>query len=121
MPRLPAPEQAKASRLPGPRVSGYPEHQRSVSGRGAIGVDHGPLKLDSGAQRINCAGELDKRPVAGQLDESPSVFGQNRIEVFRAVLAQARQRPALVTPHQAGVADNVRGGDRRQFALLTAT
>ena len=29
------------------------------------------------------------------------------------------QRPALVAPHQAGVADNVCGQDRRQFALLT--
>jgi hypothetical protein len=31
----------------------------------------------------------------------------------------ARQRAALVAPHQAGVADNVSGQDRRQFALLT--
>jgi hypothetical protein len=28
-------------------------------------------------------------------------------------------RAALVAPHQAGVADNVSGQDRRQFALLT--
>jgi class 3 adenylate cyclase len=35
------------------------------------------------------------------------------------MLAQARQRAALVAPHQAGVADNVRSEDRRQFALLT--
>ena len=35
------------------------------------------------------------------------------------MLTQARQRAALVAPHQAGVADNVRGEDRRQFALLT--
>jgi hypothetical protein len=35
------------------------------------------------------------------------------------MLAQPRQRAALVAPHQAGVADNVSGQDRRQFALLT--
>ena len=34
------------------------------------------------------------------------------------MLAQARQCAALVAPHQAGVADNVCGHDRRQFALL---
>ena len=34
------------------------------------------------------------------------------------MLAQARQRAALVPPHQAGVADNVGSEDRRQFALL---
>jgi hypothetical protein len=35
------------------------------------------------------------------------------------MLAKTRQRAALVAPHQAGVADNVCGQDRRQFALLT--
>jgi hypothetical protein len=35
------------------------------------------------------------------------------------MLAPARQRAALVTPHQAGVADNVGSEDRRQFSLLT--
>ena len=35
------------------------------------------------------------------------------------MLTKARQRAALVAPHQAGVADNVCGQDRRQFALLT--
>ena len=31
----------------------------------------------------------------------------------------SRQCPALVTPHQAGVADHVCGNDCRQFALLS--
>ena len=35
------------------------------------------------------------------------------------MLLQTRQCPALVTPHQAGLADNINGQDRRQFALLT--
>jgi len=35
------------------------------------------------------------------------------------MLAQARQRAALVASHQAGVADNVCCEDRRQIALLT--
>ncbi len=34
------------------------------------------------------------------------------------MFAQAGQRVALVAPHQAGVAANVSGLDRRQFALL---
>ena len=38
---------------------------------------------------------------------------------FGTVLTQARQGPALVAPHQAGVADNVCSNDCRQFALLT--
>jgi hypothetical protein len=35
------------------------------------------------------------------------------------MLTQARQRAALVAPHQARVADNVSGQDRCQLALLT--
>jgi hypothetical protein len=35
------------------------------------------------------------------------------------VWPEAGQRAALVAPHEAGVADNVCGEDRRQFALLT--
>ena len=101
------------------QVQAHAEHKRSVGRLVAVGLGHGLLKLDSGAQRINGAGKLDQGAVAGQLDQPPSVFRQHRIEVFGTVLAQARQRPALVTPHQAGVADNVCSNDCRQFALLT--
>ena len=101
------------------QVQAHTEHESSISRLVAVGLGHALLKLDSGAQRIDGAGELDQSPVAGQLDQTPSVFRHNRIEVFRAVLAQARQRPALVTPHQAGVADNVCSNDCRQFALLS--
>ena len=101
------------------QVQAHAEHESSIGRLVAVGLGHGLLKLDGGAQRINCAGELDQSTVAGQLDQTSSVFRQDRIEVFRTVLAQARQRPALVTPHQAGVADNVCSNDCRQFALLT--
>ena len=42
------------------------------------------------------------------------------LRALLAMLTQARQHPALVAPHQAGVADNVGGQDRRQFALFSA-
>ena len=48
-------------------------------------------------------------PSPGQLDQTPSVLLQNRIQVFSVVLAPARQRPAL----------HIGSNDRRQFALLT--
>jgi ubiquinone/menaquinone biosynthesis C-methylase UbiE len=49
-------------------------------------------------------------------DVSPDMAGKAR---ERLMLAQTRKRATLVAPHQAGVADNVRSEDRRQFALLT--
>jgi hypothetical protein len=56
--------------------------------------------------------------VAVQLDQ-PCAEAQLPAQGFLAMLAQTRQRAALVPPHQAGVADNVGGQDSRQFALLT--
>ena len=102
------------------QVQAHAEHKSGASRLVDVGLGHGLLKLDSGAQRINGAGELDQGTVTSQLDQATSVFGQHGIEVFRAVLPQARQRPALIAPHQAGVADNVCSNDCRQFALLTS-
>ena len=81
--------------------------------RAMDGLGHGLLELDGGAQRIDGAAKFGERPVAGQLDKPTSVLGQHGIEAFGAVLAQARQRPALITPHQAGVNDNVCSLDSR--------
>jgi hypothetical protein len=68
------------------QVQAHAEHKRSVSRLVTVSLGYGLLKLDSGAQRINGAGELDQSTVAGQLDQTPSILCQNRIEMFRAVL-----------------------------------
>ena len=85
------------------------------------------------------AGRLDLVPFGGEracqtaVAAAQSGFHQGEVEqvalgeiptdgyltVTKQEFAQARQRAALVAPHQAGVADNVCGQDRRQFALLT--
>jgi hypothetical protein len=69
------------------QVQAYAEHKRSIGGLVAVGFNHVLLELDGRAQRINGAGELDQRAVARQLDQTASVFRQNRIEMFRMVLA----------------------------------
>jgi len=83
------------------QVQAHAEHQRRVCRLVMVRVRHGLLEFDGGAQGIDGAGELDERAVAGQLDQSTSVFLQDWIEMLRAALPKARQRPALVTPHQA--------------------
>ena len=85
------------------------------------------------------AGRLDLVPFGGEracqtaVAAAQSGFHQGEVEqvalgdiptdgyltVTKQEPAQARQRAALIAPHQAGVADNVGGQDRRQFALLT--
>jgi hypothetical protein len=53
------------------------------------------------------------------LDQAATAARDYRLQAFFTMLAQARQRAALVAPHQAGVVDNVGSKDCRQFALLT--
>jgi hypothetical protein len=80
------------------QVQPHTEDECSVFRHVVVGLSHSLLKLNGGAQRIDCAAELDQSPVAGQFDQTPSVFRQNRIEVFGAVLTQARQRPLSSRP-----------------------
>jgi hypothetical protein len=81
-------------------------------------LSHSLLELDGGAKGINGAEKLNQSTVAGQLDQTATVFRQDRIEMLGTVLAQACQCAALVPSHEAGVANNVSGQDR-QFALFT--
>ena len=56
----------------------------------------------------------------GEPGDAAAAAPQDQAATIRdEMAAKARQRAALVAPHQAGVADNVCGQDRRQFALLT--
>ena len=96
-----------------------PEHYGGVLWLLTIGLGHSLLELNGRTQRINGAGEFCQGAIAGELDQAATVSGERRLQSFFAMIAQARQRAALVTPHQAGVADNVCSNDCRQFALLT--
>ena len=101
------------------QVQAHTEYQAPYLGLVAVGLGHRLLKLDSCGQRIHGAGELDQGPVAGQLDQPASVLASTGSRRSDPVLAQARQRTALVPAHQAGVADNIRRNDGRQSALLS--
>ena len=76
-----------------------------------IGFGHCLLELDGGAKRINGAGELDQRAVAGQLDQPPAVASQHRFQALLTVFSQARKRAALVATHQAGIAHHIGRND----------
>ena len=80
------------------QVQAHAEHKRSVCRLVAVGLGHGLLELDSGAQGINRAGKLDQCPVAGELDQSSSVSSQNRFEVFGAVLRRRASVPLSSRP-----------------------
>ena len=79
-------------------MQAHAEYESGVGRVIDVGSGRGLLELDGGAQRINRAGEFDQGTVARQFDQTASVFGQNRIEVFGSVVAQARQRPLSPRP-----------------------
>jgi hypothetical protein len=62
------------------QVEAYTEHKRGIAGLAGVGLGHGLLELDGGAERIDCAGELDSGPVTGQLGQTASVLRQHGIE-----------------------------------------
>src|SRR5262245_59055020 len=84
-----------------------------------VHLSYGLLKLNRCRHRIDCAGKLDESPIAGKFHYPTTVSRQRWLQSLLSMLTQSRQRATLVAPHQARVADNVGGQDRRQFALLT--
>ena len=83
-----------------------------------VALGNGLLELNRSRQCIDCAGKFYVCAIARQLDQPATVSRERWFEALPAMLAQARQRAALVAAHQAGVADNVCGEDRCQFAEL---
>ena len=74
------------------------EHKGGVRRLVAVGVGHGLLELDRGAQGIHGASELDQRAVAGQLDQPAAITRQRRLEALLAVFPQASSVPLSSRP-----------------------
>lgn len=101
------------------KVQAHAEHEPGFCGLVLARFGEGLLKFDGRTQGVDGAGELDQGTVPGELDRSPAIPRQDRIEALGTVLPQTRDGAALIPPDEAGVADNVGGKDRRQFSLLT--
>ena len=65
-------------------------------------------------------GELHQRSVPGQLNQSPTMAGERRLEAFSQVALEPGERAALVTAHQARIANDIRCQDRRQTSCHLA-
>ena len=90
----------------------------AVLGNVDVPLLHGRLQVHGAVHRVDRAGKLHQQPVAGRLDEPPAVVGDPGVDEFAPERLQGRERTALVAPHQAGIADDVRRHDRCQPALL---
>ena len=71
-----------------------------------IAFNHTVLHFNCASHGVDDAAELDKRPVAGSLDDPASMNGDPGIDEIAAKSAEARQRPILVgarkRPHASG-------------------
>jgi hypothetical protein len=69
------------------------------------------------SHRIDDAREFHKQAVAGGLHDAAVVLADFRIEELAAQRFEAFERPLLVRPHQARIARDIGGEDRREPAF----
>jgi hypothetical protein len=91
----------------------HPPRRRDVR----VASRHPPLDLDSAQHRIDDAVELDQHAIAGGLDDAAAVLRDSRIDELDPMGLETRERPRLVSLHQATVADHVSGDDSCEPAL----
>jgi len=88
-------------------------HEPAITGH-IGGENGGSLRSTDG---LNDARELDQDAIAGGLDDTAFVLGNARIDQFAAVASKPSKSHSLVLAHQAAVADNIGGENRREPAI----
>ena len=77
-------------------VDAYAEFDPPLFGHIDVALAHPALDLGGTGNRVHDARELDKHPVAGELDDAPLVLGDLGVDHLVAMRLQSRQRPGLV-------------------------
>jgi len=82
-----------------------------------VALGHAALHFRGAAHRIDDALKLNKRTIAGGLDDAPAMLGDLWTEECVAIRFEVAQRTFLVIAHQPRIAGDVRCQYRRQSAL----
>ena len=88
-----------------------------IFGLGRLALGHAVLDRDRAFDRIDRAAELDQGAVAGELDHTAVVLGDQGFGEFDPVGLDPRERTGLVGADQPAVADHVHGHDGREPAI----
>ena len=88
-----------------------------IFGDAVIALRHAALKDDRALDRVDDAAELGQQPVAHQLEDTPLVLFDLRLEQLLAMRPEPRERIRLVLLHEPGVADHVGGEDGGKVTL----
>jgi hypothetical protein len=81
-----------------------------------VSLGHRLLHLDRATHRIDDAGKLHQRAVAGGLDDAARVLGDFRIEELAAQRLEAFERAFLVRSHQPRIPRHIGSEDRGEPA-----
>ena len=82
-----------------------------------ITVDHGPLDLDSAANRVDHAGELEEQTVADSLYDPTPVLLDFGVDQFATVRLESPKRPFLIGTHEPAITGHICGEDGGQPAF----
>src|SRR6516225_1958586 len=87
----------------------------AIGGSGCVALRRQLLQPDLSLNSVDHRAELDQHAIAGGLDDTTAMVGDERI-CRGAVVAQCLRRARLVEPHQAAVACHISGKDRGELA-----
>ena len=76
-----------------------------------------PVAFDGPAHRFDRAGKLDQASVAGGFDDAPAMPGDTGIDQLAPARLELGERAFLVSAHQARIAGDIGGNDRRHLAF----
>jgi hypothetical protein len=98
-------------------VDADPELDTPVLAHLGIALGHPTLDLDGTAQSVHHARELHEHAVSRRLDDPAPVLGDLGVYERSAVGLELRQRPFLVSAHEAAVPSDIGRQDRRKPTL----
>src|SRR5262245_16505463 len=88
-----------------------------ILGQICVGGFHGLLKLDCAGDGIYGAGEFHQHAVSHDLDNSPAIVGNQRLQNVPSPGFEGGERPLLIGAHQSAITDDVSSEDSSKTAL----
>jgi hypothetical protein len=73
------------------------ELDAAIFRQAGVALDHASLKLDRAAHRVDHASKFGEEPIAGALDDAPTVRCDRGINQIAAQASEARQRSVFVS------------------------
>src|SRR5262245_11569197 len=87
------------------------QHNVAVVAQIAVGGSHVVLQLDRALHSIDCTAKLDEDTVAGKLEDTPLMLGDQRLQYLLPPGLEPDQCASLILLHEAAVTDHIDSQD----------